>query len=182
MEELVLWEQPHDGTRDRSKLATDIEQLVDLGLVESNDDFFTDFDNGHAHLAAHPLHVASSHRVARNIDLLEFDIVGAEVFHGPFAPTASGRGKNQDFRLLFLFDYVAFFLDLNGHSVDTCLRVGMVHDKPAAQRSLAFIRCLQTIKTLHEKTHSVAMIYQYAIVKSQVLVVYQQKIIMAHYP
>ena len=96
------------------KLASNVQKFVDLGLVEADDDVLADLDDRHAHLTAHLLHIAGGHRVARDVDLLEFDVVGPEILHGPLAPTAGWGCKNDDFRL-FLFLFNALFFDLNSH-------------------------------------------------------------------
>lgn len=97
----------------------DVEQFIDFGLIETNNDIFADLDDGHAHLAAHFLHIAGGNRVFRNVDLLELDIVRSEIFHRPLAPAASRGGENKNFGLFsFLFAGLSGF-NVNGHGAVT---------------------------------------------------------------
>jgi hypothetical protein len=97
----------------------DIEQFVNPGLIEANNDILADFDNGHAHLPAHFLHIPGSGRILGDIDVPELDIVRPEVLHGSLAPTTGGRRENNDFGLLFLFYGAGSFFELNSHSAIT---------------------------------------------------------------
>lgn len=97
----------------------DIEQFVNPGLIEANNDVLADFDNGHAHLSAHLLHIPGRSRIPGDVDVPEFDIVRPEILHGSLAPTASRRRENNDFGLFFLFFGASSFFELNSHSAIT---------------------------------------------------------------
>ena len=122
-------------------LTADVQKFVDLGLIEADDDVFADLDDRHAHLTAHLLHVPGGHRVFRDVDLLELDVMSPEVLHGPFAPAACGRGENQNFRLFLLFLCCEFFLfDGNGldcHNYHLSCVTWMITKQTSGVKSLA---------------------------------------------
>lgn len=91
------------------KLSANIEQLVDSGFVKAHNDILADFNDRHAHLAAHTLHVTGCDGIFGYIDFLELDLMGPKILHGPFTPTACGCGEDEDFGLLLLFDVARLF-------------------------------------------------------------------------